>query len=299
MAGHSTPELCVARQMHDANPAMKACTPPVESFLAHFHDSRPGLTPKALSALPVTFRGQRYASSYEILASVVPSTSQSIEVLDLACGDGFLLALLASRAQPHLSLSGVDLSAGELAVAAQRLGHSIPLIQARAQELPCADGHLQYVLCHMALMLMDDVENVLREIRRALRSGGTFAAIIGAPPHPSPVLALYSKALSKHSRQEQWSTVRFGDARLRTREGIASLFSHIFSDVVIEELHIPVRFSPDELWLWFTDMYDLYLFAEEDRQTIKHELLEGIAPMCALDGKLEYSLSMRYAVMRK
>ncbi|MDO9218289.1 MAG: methyltransferase domain-containing protein, partial [Lacisediminimonas sp.] len=82
----------------------------------------------------MTFRGQRYASSYEILASVVPSTSQSIEVLDLACGDGFLLALLASRAQPHLSLSGVDLSAGELAVAAQRLGHSIPLIQARAQE---------------------------------------------------------------------------------------------------------------------------------------------------------------------
>lgn len=280
--------------MHGVAPAMTTAVPSVESFLSHFHNTRPGLTPKALAALPVTFLGQRYASSYEILASVVPSTSQAIEVLDLACGDGFLLSLLAARSQSELSLSGVDLSAGELAVAAQRLGHSIPLTQARAQELPCADERFHYVLCHMALMLMDDAESVLQEIRRALRSGGTFVAIIGAHPRSSPVLALYSKLLSSHSRQKQWSAVRFGDARLRTPEGIATLFSQIFTNVIIEEIHIPLRFSPDELWLWFMDMYDLYLFAEEDRHAIKRELLEGVAPMCALDGKLEHSLSMRY-----
>lgn len=280
--------------MRDSDPVMTSAAPSVESFLANFHDSRPGLTPKALAALPVTFRGQRYASSYEILASVVPSNSKTFEVLDMACGDGFLLSLLAARSQSELSLSGVDLSIGELAAARQRLGHSIPLIQARAQELPCADGRFHYVLCHMALMLMDDVESVLQEIRRALRSGGTFTAIIGANPRSSPVLALYSKVLSGHSRQEQWSGVRFGDVRLRTPEGIVTLFSQIFSDVVIEEIHIPLRFSPDELWLWFMDMYDLYLFAEEDRQAIKQELLEGIASMCGLDGKLEYSLSVRY-----
>lgn len=273
---------------------MTTAVSPVERFLAHFHDSRPGLTPKALAALPAAFRGQCYASSYEILASVVPSHSQAIEVHDLACGDGFLLSLLAARSQSELSLSGVDLSIGELAVATQRLGNSIPLIQARAQELPCADGRFHYVLCHMALMLMDDVESVLREIRRALRNGGTFAAIIGASPPPSPALTFYVQALSKHSRLEQWSTVRFGDGRLRTREGTATLFSQIFSDVVIEDIHMPLKFSPDELWLWFVDMYDLYLFSEEDRQAIKQELLEGIAPMCELDGKLEHSLSMRY-----
>ncbi len=242
----------------------------------------------------MAFRGQRYASTYEILASVVPNNSQALKVLDLACGDGFLLSLLAARSQSELHLSGVDLSAGELAVAAQRLGHSTNLIQARAQKLPCADGHFQYVLCHMALMLMDELESVLREIRRVLRSGGTFAAVIGSSPQPSPALTFYLQALSKHSRKEQWSAVRFGDARLRTWEGTATLFSQIFSDVVIEDIHIPLRFSPNELWLWFVDMYDLYLFAEEDRQSIKHELLEGIAPMCALDGKLEHSLLMRY-----
>ncbi len=64
--------------------------------------------------------------------------------------------------------------------------------------------------------------------------------------------------------------------------------------MVVEEIHVPLRLSPRELWLWLLDMYDLYLFAEQDRLAIEKELLETVSPACASDGKLEFFQSMRF-----
>lgn len=265
-----------------------------ERFLVRFHDARPGLASKVFATLPLSFRGQIHASSYEVLAGAVSRTSRPAGVLDLACGDGFLLSLLASRMQPGLALGGVDFSAGELAVAARRPSLAVPLVRARAQALPYGNACFDAVLCHMALMLMDDLDQVLHEVRRVLVHGGTFTAILGANPPPCPVLSHYLDVLSGHTRDLRWSTVRFGDVRLRTREGIADLLARTFNDVVVEEIRIPLRFSPQELWLWLLDMYDLYLFNAQDRETIRQELFEAVAPECARDGRLEFTQAMHY-----
>ena len=75
-----------------------------ERFLSGFHDADPGVTSRAFADLPASMAGTAYASSYECLASVVPADART--VLDLACGDGFLLSLLAARRQAGLALVG-------------------------------------------------------------------------------------------------------------------------------------------------------------------------------------------------
>ena len=152
----------------------------VEAFLIDFHNQRPGLTAIALGDLPITCGAQHYSSSYALLASVIPVNVDETSVLDLACGDGFLLALLESRRQQNLHLSGIDMSTGELHRASVRLQASTKLIEGTAQHLPWPAKSFDHVLCHMAFMLMENVEEVVREIRRVLKQSGTYSAIVGA-----------------------------------------------------------------------------------------------------------------------
>ncbi len=273
---------------------MPAKMSPVEAFLSDFHDARPGLTSRAFGELPVTFRERELRSSYEILAAVVPYSKANIEVLDLACGDGYLLSLLASRSQPSLVLSGIDMSFSELAVAQRQLGDRVVLQQSKAQNLAFSNGHFDYVLCHLALMLMDDAEQVVREIRRVLKPGAMLAAIVGAPPPQSPAFSAYIDAVSRCPRQEHLSEVRFGDRRFRDRKGISEIFSATFQQLAVEDVHIAQRLTPEALWRWFLDMYDLYLLSEADRHKVEFDFFSAVSSQCGPDGKLEYLTTLRF-----
>jgi SAM-dependent methyltransferase len=139
---------------------------PAERFLADFHARHAGATSVALGNIPVTCEGRPFASSYDALAARVPADASSL--LDLACGDGYLLERIAALL-PGARLTGIDMSAAELAAAGSRLQGRAALHEGRAQELPFADASFDAVTCHMAMMLMDDAPAVLAEVRRVLR----------------------------------------------------------------------------------------------------------------------------------
>lgn len=273
---------------------MPAPASPGEAFLADFHNARPGLTTRAFGALPVAFRGSVFGSSYEVLAAAVPATAVPIEILDLACGDGYLLALLAARSQPGLALRGVDMSASELNLARARLGLAADLREAKVQALPFPAATFDCVVCHLALMLMDDAAQVLREVRRVMKPGAAFAAVVGAPPPPSAAFAAYVEILGRHPPQGDLAEVRLGDRRLRQPDGIRAVLSLAFGSVVVEEIRMSRRLTPDALWRWFLDMYDLHLRTEADRRDIEREFMAAVAPLCGPDGKLEYPETLRY-----
>jgi SAM-dependent methyltransferase len=225
---------------------------------------------------------------------MVPNIGRPLATLDVACGDGFLLSVLASRRQHGLALSGIDMSFGELACARSRLGSTVPLVRARAQDMPFRSQRLDYVLCHMALMLMEDVERVLSEVHRILKPGGTFAAVVGAAARPSVPLSAFRDALARRSRQPQWSAVRFGDHRIRDREGLIELLSRDFCNVVVEDIYFTVKGNPQELWFWFQGMYDLHLLSIQDQRLVEHDFYNTIAITCGLDGPLEVAQGLRY-----
>ncbi len=265
-----------------------------EAFLAAFHDTTPGLTSEAFGALPALFRGQLHPSSYAVLAAAVPAPAHATRVLDVACGDGFLLGLLAARQQTAFELHGVDLSHGELALARERLGNAAQLRQARAQALPYADGHFDCVLSHMALMLMDDAPRVLAELHRVMKPGATLAAIVGAPAPASPVIEAFREVIARFPRQPHLAGLRFGDARFRSHDGLAELLADDFQDVCIEDVRLGLRLTPGAAWQWFTRMYDIHLMDAADRDAARAAFTACVAPQVDADGLLPFPQAMRW-----
>lgn len=120
-------------------------------------------------------------NSYEVLAEAIGHGSEP--VLDLACGDGYLLELLRGQ---HTCV-GTDWNIAELSAARHRLGSGAPLIRADAASLPIATAAIGTVGCHYALMLLQPLDQVLAELARVLRRDGLLVSVLPAsPPHDSP-----------------------------------------------------------------------------------------------------------------
>jgi ubiquinone/menaquinone biosynthesis C-methylase UbiE len=253
---------------------------PSEQFLIDFHNQHPGITSHAYQALSATMGGQHYASSYECLAKDVATDAT---VLDLACGDGFLLSLLSAH-----TLIGVDMSAGELAAAQQRLGTRATLHHGKAQSLPLENHSCDEVLCHMALMLMDQLDDVLGEVHRVLKPNGRFSFVIGTAAPASAVMEGYVARLRALYKHETARALRFGDHRLGKDEGIISALTPYFSQINIEIITISRRYTPAEIWAWFEGCYDLAFLASAPRQQFHDEYLLELAALCEADGKIEF-----------
>ncbi|WP_323379263.1 methionine biosynthesis protein MetW, partial [Streptomyces durbertensis] len=74
-----------------------------ETFLRDFHAVRPAVTSEVMAA----GRGADGRSSYALVRDEVGDAER---VLDLGCGDGHLLELLAVTGRDPRCLAGVDLS---------------------------------------------------------------------------------------------------------------------------------------------------------------------------------------------
>ncbi len=151
-----------------------------ETYLRDFHARLPGATRLGLG-LGRTRDGR---SGYRVLADLVEGPGT---LLDVGCGDGTLLSELSGHDGEIL---GVDMSVHELRAASA----GARLVQARAQALPFATSSFDWVVSHMALMLMP-LEETLAEMRRVLRSGGRFVAMVQSDLPPQGAFLEFAKRL--------------------------------------------------------------------------------------------------------
>lgn len=100
-------------------------------------------------------------------------------ILDAGCGAGPLSAALCD-AGAHMS--GIDASAGMLALARQRLGEQADLrVGDLSEPLPFADGAFDDVVASLVLHYLRDWGPTLAEMRRVLRPGGRLIASVQHP----------------------------------------------------------------------------------------------------------------------
>ncbi|MFI6039226.1 class I SAM-dependent methyltransferase [Streptomyces sp. NPDC051315] len=100
-------------------------------------------------------------------------------ILDAGCGSGPLAAALRDRGAV---VTGIDASAGMLALARRRLGDDVPLhVADLSDRLPFADGAFDDVVASLVLHYLEDWGPTLAEIRRVLRPGGRLIASVDHP----------------------------------------------------------------------------------------------------------------------
>ena len=114
---------------------------------------------------------------FRVLGSVAEQ-----DVLDLACGNGYIARKLARQGA---RVTSVDLSAPIIDLARRReeqepLGITYHVADAARLGI-LADGAFDAVLCNMALMDIADAEGAIRETSRVLRTGGRFVASLEHP----------------------------------------------------------------------------------------------------------------------
>lgn len=99
-------------------------------------------------------------------------------VLEVGCGTGHWLALLAARG---LQVAGIDASSEMLDQARDRLP-DVELVHGRAEQLPWPDASFDRVLCINAIHHFDDPRGFVTEARRVLRQRGGVM-VCGLDPH--------------------------------------------------------------------------------------------------------------------
>ncbi|MGF6116496.1 ubiquinone/menaquinone biosynthesis C-methylase UbiE [Janthinobacterium lividum] len=263
-----------------------------ESYLQDFHQRQVGVTSTAFGHLPASSPAGSWASSYDVLTSLVPAVDTPLSVLDLACGDGHLLGLLAARRQRRLQLLGVDMSQAELAAARAALPPSVHLLQGRGQALDLPSASVDYLVSHMALMLMDDIEQVMREIRRVLRPSGQFAAIVGRTFLLGEVNDVFMRVF-KPVASTELPPLRFGDRRTGSEAGWRELLDAGFADVEFDDIDVPWTPTPGELWTALLDTYDIDRLDDGARQRLRDAFLDAAAHLQDSDGKIATGWGLR------
>lgn len=270
-----------------------------EVFLKNFHKENPGCTPS--SFLCAKTRDNR--NSYDLLSDYLKISDAGATILDLACGDGTLIKNILDRKIPDLKILGVDMSIGELELAREMFGlqqSTVKLIEAKAQALPVAKSSVDFLFCHMALMLMDDVETVISEVHRCLKPDRLFSAIVGGKSKLSPLFKEFLKLLDQALEDENktWLS-NLGDRRTHSEEGLKSLFDEVrFYDINVTDVKLEFHTKPNELIDFFMLMYDVGLLSKERQQQLKSELLSLLKSETTSEGIVEHFMWLRQITCR-
>jgi SAM-dependent methyltransferase len=124
-------------------------------------------------------------SRYYGCGLVVPPLLEGLRVLDLGCGSGRDVVLLAQLVGPSGAVVGVDMTPEQLAVARRYQQHhadqfgfaNVEFLEGRIEqldELPLEPGSFDLVISNCVVNLSADKLAVLNGVRRLLKSGGEF-----------------------------------------------------------------------------------------------------------------------------
>jgi ubiquinone/menaquinone biosynthesis C-methylase UbiE len=126
-----------------------------------------------------------------------------MRVLDVACGAGIQTLRLAERVGPAGRVVATDISPRMLehvrrAAAAAGLGN-VETLERPADELEAADGPFDAAISRLGLMLFPAPVEAVRAVRRVLRPGARFAALVFTTPAANPFFSQTMAVLRRHA----------------------------------------------------------------------------------------------------
>lgn len=168
-------------------------------------------------------------------------------MLDVACGTGIVARLAAPALGDEGGITGIDLNAGMIAVAAEQSrpeGAPIEWREGDAAALPFDDGAFDVVLCQQGLQFMPDKPAVLAEMHRVLAPGGRLGLCLWRSADHSPYLKAAADALTPHLG-EQSATRLLAPLSLGDKDALRGLVEAAgFADIAFQEADLIRRMLP-------------------------------------------------------
>ncbi|MFD0315922.1 class I SAM-dependent methyltransferase [Streptomyces flavalbus] len=173
------------------------------------------------------------------------------QVLDLACGTGFVARAAANRVGPTGHVAAADINEGMLKVAHAKAPHVYPdleLTLAPADQLPYEDASFDTVICQQGAQFFPDLTAALRETARVLRPDGRLALTVWAPAERSPYFAAQYEVLRRYAAPED--TDAFRAAFSLTADRLTSALTDAgLHDATAREITRDVHTPPLKEWV--------------------------------------------------
>jgi arsenite methyltransferase len=149
-------------------------------------------------------------------------------VLDIGCGTGFPLTVLAARLGPQVELTGIDPWAAardhaEQRLAAYALGHA-KVMDGDAAHLPFPDGHFDMVVGNLVINNVADVPAMFSESLRVLKPGGRLCISTNLNGTFKEIYGLLTEAMAHLSQPEALHEIARSAAARRSRLQVCDLF---------------------------------------------------------------------------
>jgi SAM-dependent methyltransferase len=187
------------------------------------------------------------------LAGVAPGQS----VLDVAAGAGDQTLDIAAIVGPTGHVTATDISPAILAFAATAATnaghHTVTTHVADAEALDLPEASFDAAVCRLGLMFLPDPLAGLTEIRRTLRPGARFAAMVFAGPEANPCLRILMSTALRHAGQPPRDPFQPGGlVSLGRPGGLEALFRQAgFTSVATTTMAAPFRLTKTADYLGF------------------------------------------------
>jgi ubiquinone/menaquinone biosynthesis C-methylase UbiE len=201
-------------------------------------------------------------------------------VLDLGCGPGVLTLPLAAAVGEAGLVLGVDLAAGMLALAREVAPPNVALARMDVEALGVPDAAFDAVACGHALQFCPDLGQALGEARRALRSGGRFAASVPGLDVSGRAAELMNEVFSRLPAPPELPDGRTTREIVRDEERLrAALRGAGFENVSVERVEDVTSYSgPEELvertCSWWACAWRLESLPEPERGEVRARAVE-------------------------
>jgi ubiquinone/menaquinone biosynthesis C-methylase UbiE len=127
-------------------------------------------------------------------------------VLDVASGAGAQTIAAARRVGPAGTVVAADISPTMLAHVrrnAEAAGlANVVTVESAAESLPDSEGPFDAAICRLGLMLFPEPSAAVEAVRRALKPGARFAALVFTTPAASPYMAEPMAILLRHAGRQ-------------------------------------------------------------------------------------------------
>jgi SAM-dependent methyltransferase len=253
-----------------------------EMFLLRFHERYPGCTTRAM-AQAKTIDGH---SSYDLMAAQCPVGAP---VVDLGCGDGYLLEQLVKKGHDPSMLVGIDRSPAEVSLAKGRSslrGADIRVADGTASGLE--EARFGTVLSHLSFMFMRPSTGAVSEIQRILRPGGKCVALVGGGPafRPANALDIFLDCVSGLWQAYGRVIPHLVQKQATTADGLATLFNDQtgFGDAQTMDEYVGMTGTPAALWPVVSTVYERECIEPDMHQTLRENYLQACADKVDEDG---------------